>query len=555
MASRFSITNLFRRTTPKPADRKIFNPGIQEQKNNFLITAPIIYHVAHQSVIVRTCTTQLKNEIFRRGYIWEEKFTKKCKACGKEHKEAVQECADCGSTDLEKPDKKQLEYAKKFLNRYVNKSEQLFIDVLKELEDDLNIMDDAYLVMVKEYYLDSDSEIKMHRIKEIYRADPVGMNIYSDELGQKGVNGYTCLRHREQLSMEPGDKCEVCHGELHPVHYVNKIKGEDQYFIEGEVLHFSKYSPSRLYGLSPIITLWNNITTLLAMENYVNSSYTKARMPRGLLAVQTRNMESMKSFWRGVKEKMEQDPHFIPVMGIEAENGKGSVEWINFMDSLKEMEYIQVKDDLRDRISAFYGVSKIFQNDASSGGGMNNEGLQILVTNRAVEMAQTVWNNYVFPFITEEFGISDWVLKLPPSEEEDEIAGLRKREIEVSIAGQVKNLGFEVEMDDEGRFIYTKPEPVEGEQQGKEQEGQIERDPYAGTDIDQNYVGQMMAEGNKPTMEQAGQPAEVKSKPQENPNPTKNKASLSVGPDKRFSGLPTDAGNQNVDKRTERRTR
>jgi len=355
--------------------------------------------------------------------------------------------------------------------------------------------------------------------------------------------------------METGDKCEVCNGELQPVHYVNKIKGEDQYFIEGEVLHFSKYSPSRLYGLSPIITLWNNITTLLAMENYVNSSYTKARMPRGLLAVQTRNMESMKSFWRGVKEKMEQDPHFIPVMGIEAENGKGSVEWINFMDSLKEMEYIQVKDDLRDRISAFYGVSKIFQNDASSGGGMNNEGLQILVTNRAVEMAQSVWNKYVFPFVTEEFGISDWILKLPPSEEEDEIAGLRKREIEVSIAGQVKNLGFEVEMDDEGRFIYTKPQPVQGDEQGQNQSGEIERDPYAGTDIDQNYVGQMMAEGNKPSMEDAGQPAEVKSKPQENPNPTKNKASLGGGPDKRFSGLPTDAGNQNVDKRTERRTR
>jgi hypothetical protein len=26
-------------------------------------------------------------------------------------------------------------------------------------------------------------------------------------------------------------------------------------------------------------------------------------------------------------------------MGIEAENGKGAVEWIKFMDSLKEMEY------------------------------------------------------------------------------------------------------------------------------------------------------------------------------------------------------------------------
>jgi hypothetical protein len=40
--------------------------------------------------------------------------------------------------------------------------------------------------------------------------------------------------------------------------------------------------------------------------------------------------------------------------------------------------------------------------DASASGGLNNEGMQILVTNRAVEMAQTIWNNYVFPFVTTQ---------------------------------------------------------------------------------------------------------------------------------------------------------
>ena len=323
---------------------------------------------------------------------------------------------------------------------------------------------------------------------------------------------------------------------------MNRVHGEEQYYLKGEVLHFSKYNPSRLYGLSPVLTLWNHITTLIAMENYVNSSYSKSRMPRGLLAVQTRNIDSMKSFWRGVKEKMEQDPHFIPVMGIEAENGKGSIEWIKFMDSLKEMDYVSVKDDLRDRISGFYGVSKVFMSDNSASGGLNNEGMQILVTNRAVEMAQTIWNNYVLPFVTKQFGVTDWELKLPPSEEEDEIAKLRKREIEVNIASSIKNLGFEIDMDDEGRFKYRK-QPPEGAPKGKE--GEVETDPYAGTNIDQAHIGEMMEQGGKPTMAEAGKPAEVKG--------TRNKPSMSEGPDKRFSGLPKDAGNQNVDKRTERR--
>jgi len=537
---RFSITNLFRRSTPKPADRQIFNIGIQERRNQQMMTAPIIYSMVQQSVIVRTCITQLKQEIFRRGYVWEKAYEALCQSCGKKHKKPVTECSRCNSTELRVPDPKQLEYIEKFLDRYVNKSEQLFIDVLRELEDDLNTMDDAYIVMVKEYFLDGNGKIRMHRVKELYRGDPVTMYIYADENGVRGTKGFTCVNHRSIIATEPHEMCEVCNSNLFPIHYVNRVGGEDQYFLEGEVLHFSKYSPSRLYGLSPILTLYNHIMTLIAMENYVNSSYTKSRMPRGLLAVQTRNMESMRSFWRSVKEKMEQDPHFIPVMGIEAENGKGAVEWIKFMDSLKEMDYVSVKDDLRDRISAFYGVSKVFMADNTTSGGLNNEGMQILVTNRAVQMAQNVYNNYVFPFLVKQFGITDWELKLPPSEEEDEIAVLRKREIEVNIAASIKNLGFEIDMDEDGNFTYTKPEPEEPEQ--TEEGGDVEKDPLAGSNLDQRDID-----------EQNRQFAEGGGKPQENPPATRNKPSMSTGPDKRLQGLPQDAGNQNVDRRSERR--
>ena len=505
-----------------------------------MITGPIIYNLINQSVIARTCITQLKQEVFRRGYIWEKAYEARCNDCGKEHQRPVLECLRCGSTNLKKPDVKQLEYAEEFIEGYVNKSEQLFIDVLQELEDDLNIMDDAYIVLVKEYFIDGNGKIRMHRIKELYRGDPVTMFIYADELGQRGTKGFTCVNHRDKITTDPHEICDQCGGNMFPVHYVNRANGTDQHFLKGEVLHFSKYSPSRLYGMSPVVTLYNNIMTLIAMENYVNSSYTKSRMPRGLLAVQTRNMDSMRSFWRSVKEKMEADPHFIPVMGIESEGGKGAVEWIKFMDSLKEMDYVSVKDDLRDRISAFYGVSKVFMADNTTSGGLNNEGMQILVTNRAVQKAQTVYNNYVFPFLIKQFGITDWNLKLPPSEEEDEIAVIRKRELEVGIAGQIKNLGFDVDMDEDGNFTFSKPEPkepVEGEK--GEEETPFEVDPYAGTNIDASQMGQLQEQ--------------QLSKPQENPPTSRSKPSMNRGPDKRLTGLPQDAGNQNVDERTERR--
>jgi hypothetical protein len=447
---------------------------------------------------------------------------------------------------MAKPNREQKEYAEALLfNRYVNTSQQLFVDVLKELEDDLNIMDDAYVILVKEYFVDGNAKIRLHKIKEIYRGDPATMHIYADEHGDRGTMGFTCLHHRDHLSPDEYSSCEGCGSELYPVHYVNRVHGEEQYYLEGEVLHFSKYSPSRLYGQSPVVTLFNHVTTLIAMENYVNSSYTKSRMPKGLLAVQTRNIESMRTFWRAVKEKMESDPHFIPVMGIEAENGKGSIEWIKFMDSLKEMDYVAVKEDLRDRISAFYGVSKIFMADNSTSGGLNNEGMQILVTNRAVEMAQNVYNHYVFPFISREFGITDWVLKLPPSEEEDEIATLRKREIEVNIASSVKNLGFEVDMDEDGDFIFTKPPPQpEGEQPKPAEGGDVKTDPLAGTDLDASQMGQMQEQ----MMAGGGGGGNV----MQSESTTRNKPSMSVGPPNRNTGLPAEAANNNVDRRTEK---
>ena len=226
---RFSLTNLFRRTTPKPADTKVFNPGIQEKDASYMITTPLLYHIAQQSVIVRTCTTQLKNEIFRRGYQWKASFVLKCKDCGTEHQSPVERCKDCQSTNLLKPDKNQLKYAKKFMEGYINKADQLFIDILKELEDDLNIMDDAYIILVKEYYIDNNNEIKMHKIKEIYRGDPVGLHIYSDEFGEKGNAGFTCIKHRDFITEDPIDNCEHCSSKLYPVYYVNRMNGHGNF--------------------------------------------------------------------------------------------------------------------------------------------------------------------------------------------------------------------------------------------------------------------------------------------------------------------------------------
>jgi len=173
--------------------------------------------------------------------------------------------------------------------------------------------------------------------------------------------------------------------------------------------------------------------TLTAMDNYMYTSYQKRRSPKGIISVTTDNLESMKSFWKSVDEKMERDPHYIPKVGIESQTGRGGVQWVKFMDTLEEMQYIAVRDELRNRIAAFFGVSSIFMIDSGKSGGLNNEGMQILVTNRAVEFGQKIYTDVLFPRMLKEMGVTDWKLILYPNEEEDEITRLRVTETYASL--------------------------------------------------------------------------------------------------------------------------
>jgi hypothetical protein len=134
------------------------------------------------------------------------------------------------------------------------------------------------------------------------------------------------------------------------------------------------------------------------------------------------------------------------------------------MDTLEEMQYIAVRDEIRNRIAAFYGVSSVFMVDSGKSGGLNNEGMQILVTNRAVEYGQKVYTEVLFPRLLKQLNISDWKLTLYPNEEEDEITRLRRDEQELNVAQRMAQLGFMPELIEESanrdiRFTYKRPAP------------------------------------------------------------------------------------------------
>jgi hypothetical protein len=467
-----SLANPFRRRSTPAPQMPLWTTGIQEPVLAQGITIPALYAVANENLILRTVLSTLQQEIFRRGYYWEKKFHKKCTSCDAEFQHDVKECKDCGDTELVGPDPEQLVYPRWLLNQR-NSMEQSFMDVLREIEYDLNITDDGFLILIKEYYMDPETnELAFYRIKEIVRGDPIFMRIIADKRGVRGGRFKVCPIHRDEVKSYSGEEksCSVCGHELEDVHHVNTAgSGKTQYYLKGEVIHVSKYNPSKLYGRSPVSTLWRQAMTLTAMDNYMYTAYSKRRIPRGILSVTTDNLESMKSFFKATDEKLERDPHYIPKIGIESGSGRGGINWVKLMDSLEEMQYIAARDEMRQRIAAFYGVSNVFMMDTGKSGGLNNEGMQILVTNRAVEFGHKVYTDHLFPMLVEQMDISDWQLTLYPNEEEDEVTRLRRDEMEVNIAQRMMMMGYKPELKEDAnrdiRFIYKQPDPNDPAQQ------------------------------------------------------------------------------------------
>ena len=459
-----SLNPFKKRTTPEP-QMPLHTTGIQEPVLAQGITLPALFAIAHENLILRTVIAKLGQEIFRRGYYWEKQFMKKCDECEEEFQHNGEQCPMC-NYEVRDPDPDELLYAR-WLLKQENSMEQSFIQILHEIERDLNIVDDAFLLIIKEYYVDPDTNAPaFYRVKELVRGDPVFMRIVSDKRGVRGGRYKVCRLHRDQISFPGQDEpCQVCNSDMEDVHYVNMAgSGKTQYYLEGEVIHLSKYNPSRLYGRSAVNTIWRQAMTLTAMDNYMYTSYQKRRSPKGIISVTTDNLESMKSFWKSVDEKMERDPHYIPKVGIESQTGRGGVNWVKFMDTLEEMQYIAVRDEIRNRIAAFYGVSSVFMMDTGKSGGLNNEGMQILVTNRAVEFGQKIYTDVLFPRVLREMNVFDWKLTLYPNEEEDEITRLRRDEMEVNLAQRMSMLGYKPELMEEGdrdiRFTYREMPPA-----------------------------------------------------------------------------------------------
>lgn len=396
----------------------------------------MIYALADYNDAFKTIIQNLNREIFRNGYSIEP--------------------------IVEKPDETQKQTAIKFLKN-VNDNQQDIIKVSRSGNRDAEIIDEIFLLMTKDYYWDDEGHLIGNVPVELIRSDPRTMRLVADRKGRPGYNEAGevvkfCLIHRG--SIQTGrDSCPNCGRELQIAHYRHDGyfgQGEYTYFSGDEMFHTSKYNPSLSYGFPQMLAVWMKITTLMNQDKYIMDYYAKQRPPRGLLFVNTSNVSSLKKAWGVMLEMFKQNPHMIPPIAVENDKGtKGKfVEFIDFMRTLDEMQFIEMRQEYRQVIGGLFGVMPIFQGDLSQGGGLNNEGLEITITNRAMEFGQGIWNNEVYPWIMKQLGITDYKLELNPSEEKDEAADIDLKIKKATLAQSMQAIGYDVTYTDEGEFEF-----------------------------------------------------------------------------------------------------
>lgn len=417
------------------------------------------------SSVYRQVVSTLQWEIFRNGGDFEPNFVKKCVGCGKEFDHKTEVCDECGK-QVREPDYSQLKLVKPFFKK-VNSNKQNIIDVCKSVEPDVDTFDDLYLLCLQNYFFDSNKEIVSSELKEIVRVAPKVIRFIADSskrLGylENGKRALVCPLHRNQLAT--GERCTVCGTKTYPSHFkaVGNGNQKDVYYLPNEIIHRSKFSPSLTNGFPPFLSLYQKVMIELNMDWYVRKGYEKGRNPNGWLFIKTKNLPSLNKMIEIAYEKLKLNPHSVFPIGVETDVSGNFANYVNMMNSMQEQQAVEFRDTIKREIGAMFGVQPLFQGDTSSGGGLNNEGLQITVTNRAVEIGQAVYNEGVFPAILDLFGVTDFCYKLKPSEEQDKMAELQQKNLEIQNATLMSQLGYEHKLSEAGEFEFssTPTQPV-----------------------------------------------------------------------------------------------
>lgn len=441
---------------------QVYTSGIQTPPTT---TYEFLYYMAYHEVTYRTCCQILKMYHFREGLEW---------------------------TNQQKYEP-QVKLLNEFFNR-VNTNDQTFLEVLFQIEDDFNIADDVYLCFNRNYYVDNKTgEILHSTIKEIYRGNPMYYRLVTRDNTRIGGHFGRCLvcereRYKNQSHYEfvlnsksryassrtnnvvfkyhpdmfdqkiGWFRCPICGCKLHDVVAIVSDERDSEspmfFHIEPEVIHASKYSPSRLYGRSPIITLSNQMDVKIRFNQYLQSFLEFNRVPQGAIFINTGNAEQVKRTLQQAEKNLIEDRYYMPILAIDSQTNGTIANYIKFTPYPEELQMHETQNWLRREIASLLGVQNVMLNDLEGVGGLNSESLQVQVTDRAALSGQIVYNEKLFPRLLHrlaEYGQfeipEDLRLIVKRTDNAENETRLVNLERSINIALAIIDMGYEAEPD------------------------------------------------------------------------------------------------------------
>lgn len=419
----------------------------------------------------------LKSLGYAKNFSWMNRLVLKMKQIKKDYDDKNLVCDDCGAKALRRPDPMHRKVLNKLLIDPINSNMQTLEDFAIQCEFDLEICDNLYAIILKTYDIDQGTgEIVGFRIAELLRADPAQVAMIVDSDGRPGYddNGnrvYVCPRfeHRNKRLIKP--YCDICGTralralcEVNSVYSLGIPQPKRVVYGEGEFIwKAGKYMPGLVYGYSEIFAIWSKITSLQFMDEYIRKYFDKMRPPRGMLIMASRNYEGFKKSWDQLQQKALEDPYEIyPVLVETDRGGKNMAQWIDFTGSLKELEFTEIRTELRRIIAAAYKISSQVYNDVSDvSGGAENLGLTR--TNRKIKFDQAFIKRALLDKICRLVGVDDWEIKLKAGEDTDLLREQQVEGVKIANAEAMMRMGFEVTRTHAGEFKFSKS-PVMGQQ-------------------------------------------------------------------------------------------
>ena len=363
---------------------------------------------------------------------------------------------------IENPDTSQKEKLETWL-KDCNVFDQSLEEVLRQFHFDVNSLDDGFLYLAKEYKDLGDGQVSS-RLQEVRRLNPALVEFDLDSAGLPKNAHFLCPIHRERLQDSPGI-CEGddCNAELIPAMYKYYHRSHHMYFMDSEIIHLSKFSPSETYGWSPILTIFEKALTLVGMDKNLYRYFFERKMPASMLMVTTDDPESLRREREHIAAQTRLDPNYIPMVAVSARNQRGRVDMVRLFHSLQEMDYLPVREEVRERVAAMWGVTPAWQGAPEAFGGMSTQTQQLVVMSRVVEGDQRMFHEKVFRQLLDAFGITDYTLHLPNPEEKAENTRLSFAQQKIQIVNQFAQLGFEVKLKEQDVPIYDAEFIVSGD--------------------------------------------------------------------------------------------